>query len=94
MSGTLWALAYEPAIRSILPVVLQALGWRRAFSDDHSMAVRHRFEAALALKRILCDMGSAAHLRLNAKKNQLVDANALALDEVSKDFRLLAVRIC
>lgn len=62
MSGTLWAVAYDLAVRSLLFVVPRSLGRPGMFADDLGMDIRHRVEAMLALEPVLCDMGVAANV--------------------------------
>lgn len=83
--GTLWALAYDPIVRSILAAIPRSL-----VHDDLGLSVRYRFKAMLALKPVLKDMAFAANLPLNAHISQLVDFSADVSDTVRDKLRRFA----
>lgn len=52
VSGTLWALAHDPIIRSILAAIPRSFGRLGVFADDLGLEVRRHFEAMLALEPV------------------------------------------
>lgn len=86
-SGSIWAVASDPIIRSASHVVLTVGGSLSAFVDDLSAASRDIVQGLSVLAPLLDRMRLAAGLRLNYDKTSIT--NCGSVDNASLQTALL-----
>lgn len=83
-SGRLWALGYDPVVRSLLSSVPRQFGCLGVFADDLGLAALNIAAAMDKIDPVFEDMAGAANLRMQGTKTRLLYSGAFGMGEVGR----------
>lgn len=81
-SGRLWAIGYDPIVRSVLHPVPRHLGCLGVFADDLGLAALDIAMGIAMLDPVFGDMARAANLKMQGGKTRLLYFGVSGLDDV------------